>query len=731
MPFAVDDLRVLCHTRNASRTYGQLSGAEWVLKAPVMPPNPSYKIKAHVTSMQIPNSFEHVGPRQMNDTLVVIKRHLDTGDTWEKAVARGDYVKVILETRDGHIANVRDYFESLTTLERGVNNGLVAAHKQKTSWKGTSFVPQMRIDKKGYPVMWAREMYLGTETEKVERGLDIDDNEPVSDQMEVAFDSIRTPYDLRGGGTVKWRTGRTAGAETDSPFFLLEYGPRTINKPGGIGFIVKGEFIDKRLKALFFPNWERGFNRDAVGVYEDIEDDDYYACIAHPNAQDFIPVLDESNTNTRPPESFGMPRLWKIPKNISSTELQFHDYFFVLGLDGVLIPTANFTIHSRGTDNQRPTEVKDTDPALHLGGGFGDADGDAKDTLLGELFFRDPVHGERIKRFYFQEFLALYNSVLREGLAGCRFNEKDEGAQTREKLELLPPTRNGSGDPVVYVYPRTAYAGGRDAMKQGEFSDKGIREQLTVEYKVLTQFDIIHNPAMARVFGERDVGLAQLIGYTRFVYTPPVNVPANVNEPPQSDGKLVDASDVSFMPTGVATGAKSGWSDGVVAQAPTDFSGIRYIKVFTSMNVSAVDQDLNTAKLIAICPTVGGNAVESNYMVGSLQQSQTFTLSDSKIDRIRFDLTDDFNRPVEMWRDWWVDVTFSFEEPYSVDHYQGISNLVNIGTRFTTEGYDFDSYSTVTRDVGDELDRLAGAEQRNRRRNADLGTKRKHGPGGY
>ena len=76
-------------------------------------------------------------------------------------------------------------------------------------------------------------------------------------------------------------------------------------------------------------------------------------------------------------------------------------------------------------------------------------------------------------------------------------------------------------------------------------------------------------------------------------------------------------------------------------------------------------------------------------------------------------------------------MTFSFEEPYSVDHYQGIGNLVNIGTRFTTEGYDFDSYSTVTRDVGDELDRLAGAEQRNRRRNADLGTKRKHGPGGY
>lgn len=708
MPFAVEDYRVLCHTRNASRTYGQLSGAEWVLKAPVMPPNPNYKIKAHVTSMQIPNSFEHVGPRQKNDTLVVLKRHLDTGDTWEKAVARGDYVKVVLETRDGHIANVRDYFESLTTLERGVNNGLVAAHKAKPSWKGSSFVPQMRIDKKGYPVMWVREMYLGSDSEKVERGLDEDDTDPVSDQMELAYTEIRHPHHFRGGNAVPFLyTALNANATSDCPFFLVDHG----HGPGGIGFMVRGQFVDKRLKAVQFADfpWMEG----VVSKIVDIEDGEYYACIAYPSADGFVPAIDETGANTGTPTSGETPRLVHIRKIVTgqgATVLDFLEAIKNSRLDGRDHAIGFPKIHVTDTNN---TEL---DPAPHLVVG-------TKTALESDRYFADPVHGERVKRFYWQEFLALYNSVLAPGLAGCRFNEANAAYDTRKKIELLQGVSNGAPGP--YVYPNTAYGGGIDAM-----SGYNTREKLAFEYKVLTQYDLYRDPAMGEAFAERDVGLAQLIGYTRFVYTPPVNVPANTNFPAQASGELVNPEDVSFLPKNTPMGA-SGWTDAVVAQAPTDFCGVRYIKVFTSMNVSAVDQDLNTAKLIAICPTVGGNAVESNYLVGSLQQSQTFTLADHKIDRIRFDLKDDFNRDVEMWRDWWIDVTFSFEEPYSVDHYQGISNLVNIGTRFTTEGYDYDSYSTITRDVGDELDRLAGAEQRNRRRNADLGTKRKHGPGGY
>jgi hypothetical protein len=66
-----------------------------------------------------------------------------------------------------------------------------------------------------------------------------------------------------------------------------------------------------------------------------------------------------------------------------------------------------------------------------------------------------------------------------------------------------------------------------------------------------------------------------------------------------------------------------------------------------------------------------------------------------------------------------------------MEFYQGISNLINIGTRYTTEGYTYNDYNTITRDIGDEMDRIVSAETRIRRGNADIGTKRKHGAGGY
>ncbi len=59
------------------------------------------------------------------------------------------------------------------------------------------------------------------------------------------------------------------------------------------------------------------------------------------------------------------------------------------------------------------------------------------------------------------------------------------------------------------------------------------------------------------------------------------------------------------------------------------------------------------------------------------------------------------------------------------------SSSIYIGTRFTTEGYKYNDYNTITRDIGDEMDRVVSAETRNRRGNTDLGTKRKHGAGGY
>ena len=108
MPFSIEEVRVLCHTRNAS-------GAEWVLAPPVMPPNPNYIFKIHVTSMQVPNSFEHVGRRQNNDLVIIIRKWHN--ETYKNAIENGDFTNVVISTKDGHIANVRDT-SSLLRLSR-------------------------------------------------------------------------------------------------------------------------------------------------------------------------------------------------------------------------------------------------------------------------------------------------------------------------------------------------------------------------------------------------------------------------------------------------------------------------------------------------------------------------------------------------------------------------------------------------------------------------------------
>ena len=88
-----------------------------------MPPNPNYKIKMHVTSMQVPNTFEHVGRLQNNDLVIVIRKWHN--ETYKDAIERGDFINVAISTKDCHITNVRDYLESLETLEKAINNNIV------------------------------------------------------------------------------------------------------------------------------------------------------------------------------------------------------------------------------------------------------------------------------------------------------------------------------------------------------------------------------------------------------------------------------------------------------------------------------------------------------------------------------------------------------------------------------------------------------------------------------
>jgi len=132
----------------------------------------------HVTSMQVPNSFEHVGRRQNNDSVVIIRKWHN--ETCKNAIDRGDFFNVAISTKDGHIANVRDYFESLETLEKAINNNLTQTARSKPGWSASPFIPQFRIGKKGYPLLYTRETFFGDVTTRQNSRFDPTDGTEIS-----------------------------------------------------------------------------------------------------------------------------------------------------------------------------------------------------------------------------------------------------------------------------------------------------------------------------------------------------------------------------------------------------------------------------------------------------------------------------------------------------------------------------------------------------------------------
>lgn len=748
MPFSVEDKRVLCHTRNASRIHGVLSGAEWVLSSPVMPPNPNYKIKMHVTSMQIPNSFEHVGSRQNNDTLYIIRKW--NSESVAEAVKRGSYLKVTITTKDGHIANVRDYFESLGTLEKAINNEIVGVSTTKTGFISTRFVPQFRIDKKGYPLQWVREIYKGDYKSRIDVKFDEDDGSEVlvNDGL-VNIPNIRQASELEDLDVwcfIRHNSGVNGNLihAHKEPFFVFygDNGKMPLDKVHGFGFVLKGSEIGGILKSrkAFFTEHVDYNPKKSTGFY-DIDPDSYYAIVACPASENTpIPEFDNRLDTFKSGESFlkaGDIRLLELPWR-PPTALEIQQRLMDAGSRAFMVGSA--IISALDTDNESFSEedqgdmTTDANDRVYIFGFHTETLPKDQDQAPHKHCFRkgeltnsvwETDFPEFFRIWYFRWAVHLYDSTLVPGTALANYTtinvvtdptkpaetEEFTGYLTRENFKNNAFTDGSSTFAPDNVYPRSQF---------------GDTPYMAYEYKLITEYDI--NTTPESTISQFQGKLAEMIGYTRLVYTAGVNVPYTDIQNMLNDPTL---EPLSPMPRNASTGVNSQWTGFVVAQAPCDFSGVRFIKMYTNMNVSAIDADGKDSRLIAIMPTVGSAALESNYLIGSLQGSQTFTLADTKIDRIRFDLTDDNNIPIEMYRDWWVDVTFSFEEPYSVDFYQGISKLINLGTRFTTEGYKYDDYSTITRDVGDEMDRLNSAETRNRRNNSDMGTKRKHGHGGY
>jgi hypothetical protein len=747
MPFAVEDIRVLCHTKNASRIHGRLSGAEWVLSSPVMPPNPNYKIKMHITTMQVPNSFEHVGPRQNNDTIVILKRW--SSESTAEAIARGDYITVTISTKDGHIANVRDYFESLGTLEKGINNKIMEVCRFKPGWAQSKFVPQLRIDKRGFPLLYVREVFMGTNDKAENSKFDNDDitEEPVYDGLNSMVD-IERGINANDDSPWVFFTEKRIGVFREvnwhtQPFFL--FNRKTISGDlRGFGFVIRGKNILGKIpfqKEAFFiknnkePAYQPPFREDG---YYPIEEDAYYMVVAMVDGDTGLSPVPEFKGGVRDiPDGrlgallqAGDLRIFQLPTR-PATQAEITDNAMVFPNPELQIvgPTLLIALDSNGRDYSESDEEDEHDlDEWHIFGYAGkeaDQDLDQAPHLhvkKNGFDLWDPPAGADVlfdngfKEWYYRWGAHLYNSVTSTTVALARYAEFNGVNNYIQRFGGLNNEIGATGadakTPTV-VYPRT------------QFGDTPFMDY---EYKIITGYDL-NNPEKYNFKDEIPTGLAEIIGFTRFVYTPGVNVPNTDLVYLSSPGMTFEP--LTPMPRDASRSDDSRWIDHVVTQAPCDFSGVRFIKLYTNMNISSIDSDGRDSRLLAIMPTVGTSAMESNYLVGALQGSQTFTLADTKIDRIRFDLTDDNNIPIEMYRDWWVDLTFSFEEPFNVDFYQGIAKIINIGTRYTTEGYKYDDYSTITKDIGDEMDRVVSAETRNRRGNADLGTKRKHGYGGY
>jgi hypothetical protein len=136
-----------------------------------------------------------------------------------------------------------------------------------------------------------------------------------------------------------------------------------------------------------------------------------------------------------------------------------------------------------------------------------------------------PLFDDGFKTWYYRWAAHLYNSVMATGTVLAQYNKfsylepitqrvVETGFQYAQRI-------NGKNKPFLdvspsftppRVYPRT------------QFGDTPYME---CEYKILTGYDTIHEPETFTFDSSLKVstGLADIIGFTRFAYTPGVNVP--------------------------------------------------------------------------------------------------------------------------------------------------------------------------------------------------------------
>lgn len=776
MPFSVEDVRVLCHTKYAKRIFGQLNGAEWVLEAPIMPPNPNYAIKMHVTAANVPNSFSHVGDDKRNSRLIIVSKPLELKD-YSNSFDTDDYLEIELDTKDGHIANTRDYFESLETLERQINTKIISNARKHPTWSKRAFLPQFRINHKGYPLMYTREVFMkdnsnwptadrgtpGTEPPELQSPYPgTEDDQIVLDQRQKISKGLQGSYTL-------YTLPATDLTKIRSQYrFQLPTGP-TILTPSE--WTVQPAYANYRFGyvPIVLPNkkrWIACVNIIPWGEVSDYTKEKYALADLFANEKDtpvstnqdhwlILQLCPPDGSNAITAANFA-PAHTMASGNVGNVGL--HDLTWVISKyfhDTGLI-TCEEDIYN--------TPIDGVKAAMWASPSNMDA------TLAYEYFLRlnnvtdvKRLNQEGQYNMWYnhrKNQLGLYHSVLNadthlvetkatftmnveEGQPYLESNQDKEISKDpltyRPETNNLPMMCHDHKTILTLLWDGLAGFVQPGLLDKEDYPDFSFLPFMNYEYKVFTEYDT-KTPGYSQ-FNPDDTRLARLIGYTKYQYSPSLNTPHPVISDYKQQYEGDDSTDLKdvyvykglgdFTPLQLSEKYLQTYRYVTSAQAPADFTVVRFIKIHTNLNVNAVDVDGSTQKIVSVLPCTTGHEMDSNYLYANLHQSQSYTISDTKIERILFYLKDDDNQPINVFRDWYVDITFSFEEPYPMDMYQGTRNLVDIGTRFTTEGYTYRGFENVTKDMQDEMDRLAGSESKTRRTASILGTKRRHAPGGF
>lgn len=184
------------------------------------------------------------------------------------------------------------------------------------------------------------------------------------------------------------------------------------------------------------------------------------------------------------------------------------------------------------------------------------------------------------------------------------------------------------------------------------YADNTVRNDLpnAITYRLVTQADLLsHWP-----ISEEDVRLANVLGWPR--------TSTNVYV-----GYQVRDQYEEVITTGLTRAIR----------AP-DFTGTRYLKMISNLNVPNVDPNTKDFRnILAVVPLTESTQGNFNGMTftGATQSAQYMTIGQSILDTITIELYDDHDKQLNMHADWLIELAILFEAPEETDAYRGMTPI--------------------------------------------------------